>query len=380
MRRSLPLVSLVAALVVLFAAPPPAGARVPRGFVGMGIDGPFFYPDMDENAQMNKIVASGVQSVRTLFDWAGIQPYPDFASVPPALRSKFVNIGGVPTNFSLTDQVVGLAASHGLTVLPVLEYAPTWDSTHPGSPGAPPSSTAAYAKFAAALVHRYGPTGSYWGQNPQIRKIPITMWQIWNEPNFTVYWSRQPFERGYVKLLRAAHNAIKAADRSAKVVLAGLTNFSWRYLTQIYKIRGARGLFDIVAAHPYTANPSGVVTILEKVRAVMARFGDRKKPIIASEISWPSAKGQAITLFENATTEAGQARKTGEAVRLLARDRKKLGLRAFYYFTWITNETQPGARADPFNFAGLFRFINGVGTFQKPAYPAFVRAVRAIER
>jgi Glycosyl hydrolase family 53 len=279
-----------------------------------------------------------------------------------------------------SDEVVALAASHGATVLPVLEYAPNWDALHSGQHSSPPKSPGPYARFAATLVHRYGPRGSFWAQHPGIPKVPIRMWQIWNEPNFTVYWSQQPFEPGYVKLLRAAHSAIKAADHGAKVVLAGLANYSWEYLTRIYRIRGARKLFDVVAAHPYTATPNGAVTILGKVRTVMRRFGDRRKPMIASEMSWPSAKGQAVTLFENATTESGQAQKIGQAVRLLARVRKKLGLQAFYYFTWITNETQPGARADPFNFAGLFKFIAGKGTFEKPAYPAWLRAVRAIER
>jgi hypothetical protein len=384
MRRRLLLMSSIVLLASGIAAPFPAQARVPRGFVGMAIGGPFFYPDMNENAMMAQIVASGAQSVRTLFDWAGIQPYPNFSAVPPSLRGEFQDVGGVPTNFSPTDQIVALAASHRATILPVLEYAPRWDVQDPGNGDSngqsPPKSTGPFARFAAALVSRYGPNGSFWAQHPGIPRVPIRMWQIWNEPNFITYWSTQPFERSYVNLLRAAHNAIKAADQGAKVVLAGLTNFSWDYLRRIYKIRGARRLFDVVAAHPYTANPSGVVTILEKVRAVMDRFGDRRKPIIASEISWPSAKGQAQTLFENATTESGQAGKTARAVRLLARDRRKLGLQAFYYYTWITNETQPGARVDPFNFAGLFRFIDNRGTFVKPAYAAWVRAVRAIER
>lgn len=372
--------SLVAMLATLSGVSGAAQARVPRSFVGMGIDGAFFYPGMNENAEMAQLVGSGAHSVRTLFDWASMQPYPNFSAVPAALRSQFQNVGGVPTNFSFSDEVVALAASHGATVLPVLEYAPNWDALHPGQHSSPPSSPAPYARFAAALVNRYGPRGTFWAQHPGIRKVPVRMWQIWNEPNFTVYWSQQPFEPGYVKLLRAAHSAIKAADPGAKVVLAGLTNFSWQYLTRIYRIRGARKLFDVVAAHPYTATPKGVVTILGKVRAVMKRFGDRRKPLIASEMSWPSAKGQAVTLFENATTESGQAKKISQAVRLLARDRKKLGLQAFYYFTWITNETPPGARADPFNYAGLFRFINGQGVSAKPAYAAWVKAVRAIER
>jgi hypothetical protein len=379
MRRWVLVLSLVAALATTSAAPVAAQARVPAGFVGMGIDGPFFYPDMDQNAMMAQIVASGADSVRTLFSWAVMQPYPNFSAVPPGLRGRFQDVGGVPTDFSRSDQVVALAASHGATVLPVLEYAPRWDAVHVNG-GSPPKATGPYARFAAALVNRYGPNGSFWAQHPALPRVPIRMWQIWNEPNFRVYWGQQPFEPGYVKLLRAAHSAIKRADHGAEVVLAGLTSFSWQYLTRIYKIRGARSAFDAVAAHPYTARPQGVVTILGYVRAVMDRFGDRRKPILATEISWPSAKGQAVTLFENATTEAGQAKMIGRAVPLLARARKRLRLQAFYYYSWITNETQPGARVDPFNFAGLFKFFDRRGTFVKPAYASWVRAVRAIER
>lgn len=374
----LSLVGILASLAA--AAPVAAQARVPRSFVGMNIGGPFFYPDMPQSGMMATMSADGVGSIRPLFNWSVAQPYRSFSAVPPALRSQFQNVGGVPTSFASTDAIVSLAATHHLTEMPILEYAPRWDAVRPGNTASSPRSDGPYAKWAAALVHRYGPHGSFWAQNPRIPKVPIRMWQIWNEPNFTAYWAQQPFERSYVNLLRAAHNAIKAADHGAKVVMAGLTNYSWKYLTTIYKIRGARNLFDIVAAHPYTATPSDVVTILGKVRAVMRRFGDGRKPIIASEISWPSAKGQAKTLFENATSVAGQATKTAQTVKLLARDRAKLGLQAFYYYTWIGNETQPGARADAFNFSGLYKFIDNVGMSAKPAYAAFVNAVRAIER
>ncbi len=40
----------------------------------------------------------------------------------------------------------------------------------------------------------------------------------------------------------------------------------------------------------------------------------------------------------------------------------------------------PGARGDPFNFAGLERFIDGVGIQVKPALQAFAKAVASIER
>ncbi|MBV9496181.1 MAG: site-specific integrase, partial [Acidobacteria bacterium] len=37
---------------------------------------------------------------------------------------------------------------------------------------------------------------------------------------------------------------------------------------------------------------AGVITIIGNVRAVMNRHGDGRKPIIASEVSWPSSAGQ----------------------------------------------------------------------------------------
>ncbi len=102
----------------------------------------------------------------------------------------------------------------------------------------------------SALVERYEPDGTFWQTHHP--KVPIRMWQIWNEPNLKVFWDKQPFQRSYVSLLRAAHSAIKQADPNAKVVLASMPNFSWKQLAGIYKIHGARKLFDVVGVHPYT--------------------------------------------------------------------------------------------------------------------------------
>lgn len=344
----------------------------------MMANGPFFYPDMNAPAQLDRMVSSGVESIRTVADWSSMQPYANEKSVPQALRGRFTNVKGVPTNFGAFDLLVAAAASRHLTVLPVVEYAPRWDALRPGSPASPPKSPKPFARFVAALAKRYGTHGTFWAAHPSIPKVPIREWQIWNEPDFTVYWSQQPWEPGYVRLLRATRPALRAADRKAKLVLAGLPNFSWTYMARLYKMH-ARGLFDAVAVHPYTATPKGVITIIGKVRAVMDRNGDRRKPILATEVSWPSAKGQAKTTFENSTTEAGQAKKVAQAVRLLASNRRRLGIGAFYYYTWISNETQPSAHQDQFNFSGLLKFFNGKGTFVKPALAAFTKAALGIE-
>jgi hypothetical protein len=203
------------------------------------------------------------------------------------------------------------------------------------------------------------------------------MWQIWNEPHFTSYWSVQPFAPGYVQLLAAAHTAIKAADPGAKVVLAGLADFSWRYLAQIYAVHGASQLFDIVALHPYTAQPQGVITIIQRARAVMNAHGDSAKPILATEITWPSSEGKAPPQFGVSTTEAGQAANLAAVVPLLETNRARLGLMGFYWYTWMGDET-PRPHAYGFDFAGLLKYVSGQVT-AKPALAVFRRWALKLE-
>ncbi len=348
-----------------------AKRSLPGGIIGVMLDGPALAGGVDLDRQLDLAVASGVESLRLSVDWSAAQPYRSFAAVPAAQRAQFANVGGVPTRFGALDRVVGAAAARGLTVLPVVQRTPSWDAQHPQNPASSPRAPAPYAAFLAALVHRYGPRGTFWATHPSLSATPIRMWQIWNEPNFSSYWSEQPFASGYVQLLRAAHAAIKAVDPGAKVVLAGFADVSWQYLGQVYRVPGSRGLFDVVAIHPYTARPAGVIEILTRVRAVMNRFGDARKPLLATEITWPSSEGKAPPQFGVSTTEAQQAQRLQQLLPLLSADRARLGLIGFYWYTWMGDE---GPRASPyaFDYAGLLKYASGVIS-AKPALAVFTR-------
>jgi hypothetical protein len=378
MRRPVQLfLALGVAFTLALAGAGAASARVPQGFVGMDLDGPLFpttVPGVDISHQMDKMVAAGVESIRVVFDWAAAQPYEHWRDVPPADASQFTNSGGVPTRFAQLDGIVGLAAAHGLTVLPVVIYAPGWDAApHRPREFAAPKRNKPYGAFIAALIHRYGPTGTFW--TGATRKVPIRMWQIWNEPNIRTFWPLTPISRTYMALVRAAHTAIKAADPHAKVVLGGMPNFSWVQLSSLYKVPGARRQFDVVAVHPYTAQPSGVITILKRIRNVMDSNGDRSKPILADEVSWPSSLGKVKGNFDIATTEKGQAKKIGELLPLLAHYRRSLNLLGFDYYTWAGVEKRGG---NAFAYSGLFRFAHG-SFIAKPAFGTFRRAALSLE-
>jgi hypothetical protein len=337
---------------------PLTGTPVPPGFVGVDAGGPLFNDGVNLGQQFSTMVADGVQSVRVVFNWAQAQPQQ-----------------GGPIDFSATDKVVALAASRGLTVLPTVLYAPGWDAGKNSSGGLPPpAQTVPYANYLIALIDRYGPHGTFWSSHHP--KRPIRMWQIWNEPNLSSYWP-QPFAKSYVNLLRTAHTAIKRADPGAKVVLGALTNTAWKYVGQIYKIAGARKLFDVVAVNGFTSTPANVITFLQLMRRALNRLGDPNKPLLATELSWPSSLGKVKPRRDWDTSEHGQASDVAELLPMLAAHRAPLHLAGFYYYTWVSQQSNPGR--DDFNFAGLSNYVSAGKITAKPALLAYRSSALALE-
>src|SRR4051812_31207927 len=158
MRRAV--LVLVAGVV---AAAPVARAQVPHSFAGI------YDEDGSGLADQARL---GIGIVRQPFDWTQVQR----------------------DGWSAYDDYVGRAATAGVSVLPVLVRRPELG---------PPRSNAAFAQFAGEAVRRYGPTGSFWLDHPDVPFLPVHGWQVWNEPNIPNWWRGGPSPRKYVALLRA---------------------------------------------------------------------------------------------------------------------------------------------------------------------------------
>src|SRR5437763_145559 len=84
-----------------------------------------------------------------------------------------------------------------------------------------PARPADFAAFLRTLIGRYGPQGSFWAEHPDLPRVPVRAWQVWNEESGPFFWDdgdrgrfpaeRHRWVRPYLKLLRAAHDAIRAA-------------------------------------------------------------------------------------------------------------------------------------------------------------------------
>jgi hypothetical protein len=376
-----PLALLILALLALAAPANAARERtVPRGFAGVVADGPLLDdPGVDAEAEFDRMVAAGVESVRFEVAWRSIQPYRSSAETPPAQRGRFVDEHGVPTDWSGLDRIVALGAARGLSLLPVVQGSPAWATADGSRVEAAPPSRPAYGRFLTTLAERYGSRGAFWDLNRGLARKPIRYWQVWNEPSLKNFWRDQPFARAYVRLLRTARRGLREADPKARIVLAGLPNRSWDDLASIYRQPGARRSFDVVALHPFAYKVGSALVIVATVRGVMARNGDRRKPIWATEVSWPSAKGKLRpgAGYGWETTEAGQALRVRKTYKLFGRvrTRRRLGVHRVFWYSWLSEDK---STSYSFDHAGLRRIGPG-GPEPKPAFSAFSRTALRLE-
>lgn len=379
---------LLGALAALALLPCTAAAKVPTEFFGVMIDGPATETPGILELEAPRMRAYGVRTARFAIEWAKAQPYRTMADVPEAERARFTDIGGVPTDLSRSDRIMRLLGAAGLRPQPVVLYAPDWAAKFPGAIGeprrygSPPSDAAAYARFIATLAHRYGPYGSLWRDILPQHRRPVRAWQIWNEPNLNVFWNEPEFERGYAALLKATRPALEAADPSAKIVTAGLTNGgsapAWTALRRLYA-QGARGTFDVVALHPYTRNALGIRATIRATRKVMRARGDDRVQILLSEISFSSSGGDspdARTFATWDTSERGQGDRLRSALRMAARERRTLRLAGVTWYTWLSPDVQ---RAPWPQYAGLNR-LRDDRIVRKPALLSYRKTVRELSR
>jgi hypothetical protein len=305
---------------------------------------------------------SGVESKRVAFEWLRAQP------------SK-----GGPFVHTKTDRVVRHAANHGVDVLPVVILAPRWARRYQHVAHSPPKNLADYTRYLRALIARYGENGTFWIENPLVPKRPIRQWQIWNEVHLQYQWSiptGHDYAPGYGKLLRASYKTIKAEDPGATVVLAGVTNESWKYLDHMYEKGRIKGAFDAAALHPYTSKADGVITLTKRFRIVMRRYGDAKLPLYITELGLPASKGRIKSKNKLQTTDEGMAAYLARAIKLLVKNQSSsiANVQRVYWYTWASIYC-----CEQFRFTGLVKYDNKETVTPMPALARYTSSAQKYE-
>lgn len=352
---------LLLALVAVLAAPASAQA-LSRTFFGIA-------PQTGlSDTDVSYMRAGRIGSVRLPFAWSSIQP---------------TRNGGY--DWSSIDPAIEAAARGGLKVLPFLAGTPRWLASKPTTlPIDSGRARKAWVAFVTAAVKRYGPGGEFWAEHapasaevnyvPAIATpVPIRTWQIWNEVNF--FYFAYPVSPGrYARLLKLTQPAIKAADPRAKVILSGLFGNpdeegkrgmdAADFLDALYRSPGIKSRFDAIALHPYAFHVEDLEELTEGIRAVVLENHDPSAALYITEMGWGSQNDPNVVAFEQGLQ--GQARELRGAYRYLIGNRRRLNLKAAYWFSWK-------------DVSGACNFCDSVGFFRagkrfraKPAWHAFV--------
>jgi polysaccharide biosynthesis protein PslG len=343
-RRGWPALAVGALLSLLLVAAAPARAArapVPRSFYGVVPQGQLAASDF---ARMRGVVGT----LRVPVIWSQIEPRPGHFE------------------FAGLDATVVSASAEGVRVLPFVYGTPAWLSTDPARPPLSSRARAAWAGFLRVLVRRYGSGGELWRGSST--PLPVRSWQIWNEPNFLLFWRPRPSAVGYARLLDVSARAIRGADPGARIVAAGLAPVEggmlpWVFLRRLLGVPGAIRHFDMVAVHPYASHLRDVALQVRLAREAMARAGGARMPLLVSELGVAS-NSQLPTSFNRG--RIGQARFLRSAFRLLLRNRARWHIAGIDWYAW-----QDAQGPDPHcvfcEYAGLFD-ANGA---PKPAWGAF---------
>jgi hypothetical protein len=344
--------SCLVAICLGFAAnaAPAAGGG---SFYGVGS---VTYPTAGDFQRMAR---AGARTLRVQFNWQDVEP-----------------TAGA-RNWGVPDAIVAESARSGVRLLPILYGTPPWlssNTTYP--PIRTPQARAAWSAYTTDLALRYGSNGSFWAQHPELPRVPITDWQIWNEVNLRFYWGAKPNARDYADLLGLTRPALRAGDPASRLILSGLIPFKAagvgsvggeRYLQRLLKLRGVRRLFDVVAIHPYGRTPRLVLKSLIQTRKALDNLGAHRLPIWVTEFGW-STGGRDWSTSPLRATPARQARNIRDAYKGMRKLRKQLLLRKAFYFCF-SDFDQFGPDDDWTSRMGLL----DVGGQPKPGWYAYAR-------
>ncbi len=331
MKRVAILICSTAAALGIAAAP--ATAAPSYGVVNQGILGDTDFERMEQG---------GVETLRFLIRWRQVEPTPG------------------AYDWSSVDSVVAGAEAHGIRLLPIVYGSPEWiDEAENHAPVGDPDEEVAWQGFVTALATRYGST--------------IRRWQIWNEPNFDVYWEPPQSAAAYARLVEISAASIRAVNPRARIVLAGVAavrdGTPWAgFLRDVYAVRGVRRSFDFVGFHPYSPNIRILRAQIERIRRLLDRVGDPRARLAITEIGWASDGERPRPLVVGPQMQASLLRRSFALLSQPGRG-------------WHISDVQWYAWQDSRAIEDLCVFCEHAGLFDfdgqpKLAWAAFRRAVR----
>jgi hypothetical protein len=303
----------------------------------------------DAGPMLSAISAGGLGTVREGRggNWSVVEPN------PPA--------GGVHRYaWATPDRVEADLAAHGLRWYAYIGLTPRWDSAVIGGPPKDAAAVGDFAAYARAFAQRYGRGGAFWKAHPELPYLPVTDYELANEPNGPAGRQAGWTPAKLAAITAAGQEAIKSADPSATVIPAAFSQLgdpatdgqdagSW----VASMLKHSRGLnLDAIGINLYRgAGGSNSVpafeTTLRGVRAELQAAGAGQVPIDIDEIGWVT---QPNRYGVTAISEGQRAQNLTEIVSRWPQS--NCDIRKILPFIWSSGIGNPGEVPPGFELFG----------------------------
>lgn len=316
MRKALP---ILLAIGLLFTPRAAAQGIAPAGLFGISPQGAPTATDFE------LMRLAGIESVRLPIYWSQIEPQPADLSEP---------------DWSPLDRDVALAAEQEMRIFPFVIGTPEWVAPLPtAEPVEAAWQSHAWARFLGDAVRRYGPGGEFWRENPDLPRLPMRKWEIWNEENIVTF-SHHPSPERFARLIRISGRILHREDPGSQVIVGGFFGRplqvppnirSGDFLSRMYRAGGLKPFFDGIALHPYVARASAMRAQILNLRRVMRVHHDASTPLYVTELGWGSDS------FESRWERGwlGQARELDRAFEMLTANRRRWRIGGAWWFSWV---------------------------------------------
>jgi hypothetical protein len=224
---------------------------------GLGVNIHFTDPKPGE---MKMIAAAGFRWVRMDFKW----------DVTERERGRY--------DFTEYDRLMKALDEYKIQGLFILDYGnPLYDQ---GSPPRTAETKQAFARWAVAAAKHFSNRG--------------VLWEIYNEPNISMFWPPRPNAKEYIDLALTVGKAFRSQVPDEKLIGPAVSEIDSAFLDACFKA----GLLDYwyaVSVHPYRqTDPETAVPEYCRLRKLIEAYrfrsgSDRTIPIISGEWGYSSA-------------------------------------------------------------------------------------------
>jgi hypothetical protein len=236
---------------------PPASAAAPVIPDGFGVNIDFTDPQPGE---LKLLAAAGLRWVRMDLKWDATETQ----------RGSY--------DFSSYDRLMTALGPFNLRALFILDYGnPLYDN---GAPPRTEGTRQAFARWAVAAAKHFAGNDA--------------LWEIYNEPNHSLFWPPQPNAQEYVALALAVARAFREAVPNEKLIGPATSEIDFDFLENCFRA-GLLEYWSAVSIHPYRHNdPETATADYCRLREMIKRYRPnvqnpkstvqtRDLPIISSE-------------------------------------------------------------------------------------------------